>query len=84
MYHALDRQNYLDTHIFTLVHNLAINKHLVSTDSVAHSICGIRSSRYLNLTPLLVGGDKLPLSRKVLELLVNTLFLNATLTLNKG
>jgi hypothetical protein len=65
------------------VHDFAINEHLISTDPVAKLICWISSSRNLNLTPLLVGRNELPLRGKILELLVDALFLDASFSLNE-
>jgi hypothetical protein len=43
----------------------------------------IRGRSDLNFAPLTVGRHKLPLGCEILELLVDTLFLNAALSLNK-
>lgn len=76
-------QDNLDTHVLSLVHNLAINENLVSTNSVALLIRGIRGSSDLDFAPLTVGRHKLSLGCETLELLVDTLFLNAAHSLNK-
>jgi hypothetical protein len=65
------------------VHNFAVNEDLISADPVADLICGIRSSRDLDLTPLLVGRNELSLGCEVLKLLVDTLLLDAALSLDK-
>lgn len=79
----LNGQDNLDSHVLSLMHNFAINEHLISSDPVADLICGICSSRDLDLTPLLVGRNELSLGCEILKLLVDTLLLDATLSLDK-
>ena len=80
----LNRQNNLDTHILSLVHKLAINQNLISTDPVAHGIRGIRTRRDLDLAPLTVCGDELALRCALLELGVDALVFDAALALDEG
>lgn len=65
------------------MHDLTINNHLISTDSVTDRICWICSCRDLDLAPLTIGGYIFALGSEVLELLVDALLLNAALSLDK-
>ena len=65
------------------MHNLAIDKHLICPNSVAHCVSWIRGRRNLDLAPLLVGGHKFSLRREVLEFLVDALLFDASFTLDK-
>lgn len=75
-------QDNLDTHVLSLVHNLAIDENLVDTNSVALLICGICCGGDLDFTPLSVGRHQLSLGSEFLELLVDTLFLDTAHSLN--
>lgn len=79
----LNRQNNLDAHVLSLMHKLAINQNLISTDSVAYSICGICNSRDLDLAPLTICRDELALRCALLELGVDALVFDAALALDK-
>lgn len=86
MYHCCNisnREDNFDTHVLSLMHDLPIYKHLICSNSVAHCVCWIRGCRNLDLAPLLVGRHELSLRREVLELFVDSLFLDAALALNK-
>ena len=65
------------------MHDLAINENLVGTDTVADLIRRIGGSGDLDLAPLAVSGNKFPLGCEVLELFVNTLFLDTTFSLDE-
>lgn len=66
------------------MHNLAIYEHLIRTDAVAVCVRRIRHCRDLDLAPLLISGHKLSMRRKVLEFLVDALFLHASFSLDKS
>jgi hypothetical protein len=53
----LYRQEYLDTHVFALLHQSTIHQDLIRTNSVALIIGGVCCLSDLNLSPLLVGRD---------------------------
>jgi hypothetical protein len=80
---CLDRKDDFYAHVLSLMHDLTINNHLISTDSVTDRICWIRSCRDLDLAPLTIGGHIFALGREVLELFVDALLLNAALSLDK-
>lgn len=72
-----------DTHIFSLLHELAVNDDLVGADTVAlcvRWVCGLRN---LHLPPLAVCGHKLALLGEPLEFLVDALFLNTAFSLDQ-
>lgn len=79
----LDRKDDFYAHVLSLMQDLTINNHLISTDSVTDRISWIRSCRDLDLAPLTIGGHIFALGREVLELLVDALLLNAALSLDK-
>lgn len=66
------------------MHDLAINEHLIGTDTVANLICGIGCGGNLDLAPLFVGGNELSLGCEVFKLFVNALFLDTALSLDEG
>lgn len=66
------------------MHNLPIDNNLVNTDSVVLRIRRVRRSGDLNLAPLAIGRHNLALGGAVLELLVDTLLIDAALALDKG
>lgn len=78
-----DRQDNLNAHVLSLMHDLAVNEHLISTNSVADLVCGVGSSGNLDFTPLAVGGYKLSLRCEVFELLVDALLFNTALSLDQ-
>lgn len=78
-----NRQNNLDPHVLSLMHNLSINKHLVSSKSIAHSIRWICDSGNLDLAPFTVRWDQLALRCESTELLVDALLLNTSFPLDK-
>jgi hypothetical protein len=80
---CLDRKDNLYAHVLSLMHDLTINKHLISADSVALRICRIRSRGDLYLAPLTIGRHQFALGREAIELLVDALLLNTTLSLDK-
>lgn len=65
------------------MHDLAVNKYLISAHSIAHRIRWVRSRRYLDLAPLAIGRYKLSLGCQVLELFEDALILNTALSLDK-
>jgi hypothetical protein len=65
------------------VHDLAIDDSLVCTNTVIYCISGICACSNLDLSPLLVGWDKASFIGKSLELLVDTLFFDAALSLDE-
>ena len=79
----LDRQDNLDTHVFSLLHELAIDDDLVGADTVALCIRWVCGLRNLHLSPLTICGHKLSLLREPLEFLVYTLFLDAAFPLDE-
>jgi len=79
-----DRQNNLDAHVFPLMHNLAIDDDLISTDPVALGIRGVRRRGDLDLAPLTIGGHDFAFCCAILELLVDALFIDTSLTLDQG
>ena len=79
----LDRENNLDTHILSLVHDLSINNSLMRTNTVIHCVRGVCACSNLDLSPLLVSRDKASFVGESLELLVDTLFFNAALSLDE-
>lgn len=80
---CLDRKDDLDAHILSLMHDLTINNRLMSTDSITDRIRWVRSCSDLDLAPLTVGRHIFALDHEVLELFVDALLLNATLSLDK-
>lgn len=78
----LNRQNNFDAHILTLVHDLAVNEYLVSSNSVPHSVRWICAGSNLDLPPLTVCWYQVPLRGELLELFVNTLFLDTSFALD--
>jgi hypothetical protein len=80
---SLHGQNNLNTHIFPLMHKLAIDKDLMDTDPVVDRIGGIRARRNLDLAPLPIGWHETAFLCPPLELAVYTLILDATLSLDK-
>ena len=83
MRNTSNRQDNFDTHIFSLMHDFAVYKHLIRTDAVAHCVRWIRHRRNLDLAPLLISGHKLSMRCEILELSVDALFLDAALSLDK-
>lgn len=81
---TLDRQDNLDTHVFPLVHQLAVNDLLVSADTIALRIRGIRGRCNLDLSPLAVGGHNHAVGHELLEALVDTLLFDTAFALDKG
>jgi hypothetical protein len=77
-------QNNLDTHIFPLMHDLAIDDHLMHTNSVVHGIRWVRSCRDLDLTPLAVSRHNRAFECAFLEFLVDSLLINTTFSLDEG
>ena len=65
------------------MHDLAVDEHLISADSIARRICRIRSRGDLDLAPLAVGGHKLSFRCEFLELFEDALLLNTALPLDK-
>ena len=58
---ALNRQNYLDTHVLALMHQFSINQNLVGANAIPHCISRICRCGDLDLTPLLVRWHELAL-----------------------
>lgn len=80
---SLDWQDNLDAHVFSLVHDLAIDNCLVYTHTVVDCVCRVCACSNLNFSPLLVGGDKAALLCEPLELLVDALLFNAPFSLDE-
>lgn len=78
----LDRKNDFDSHIFSLLHELTINQDLISSDSVAHSICRVGGCGNLNLSPFTVGGYEFALGSTVLEFFIDALFFDTAFSLD--
>ena len=78
-----DRKDDFYAQVLSLMHDLTVNKHLVSANSIAHSIRWIRRRRDLDFAPLTISWHKLALSREALELFVDALLLNAALSLDE-
>lgn len=66
------------------MHQLAVNENLVRPDAVTHRISWIGGRCDLNLTPLLVRRDCFALRCEALKFLIDALFFDAALALNKG
>jgi hypothetical protein len=79
----LDWQDNLDAHVFSLVHDLAIDNRLVCTNTVVDCVCRVGACSNLNFSPLLVGGDKAALVGEPLELLVDALLFDAAFSLDE-
>lgn len=80
----LHRQHDPDTHVFSLLHELAVDDDLVGADAVALCVCWVCGLRNLHLPPLTVCGHKLSLLGEPLELLVDALFLDTAFPLDEG
>lgn len=80
---CLDGKDNFYAHVLSLMHDLTVNKHLISADSVAHRIGWIRSRGDLDFAPLAIGRHKFALGREALELLEDALLLDAALSLDK-
>lgn len=79
----LHRQHDPDTHVFSLLHELAVDNDLVGADAVALCVCWVCGLRNLHLPPLTVCGHKLSLLGEPLELLVDALFLDTAFPLDE-
>lgn len=66
------------------MHDFAIDNCLVCTNPVMNCIRGVCTCSNLNLSPLLVGWNKTAFISESLEFLVDTLFFDAALSLDKG
>lgn len=82
--YVLHRQNDLDAHVLSLMHNLPINQDLISANPIAHHIRRVSTRGDLDLPPFAVGGHELPLGSAILKFTVYTLFIDASLPLNQG
>ena len=65
------------------MHDLAVDKNLMSANSVVLRIRRVSACRNLNLAPLTVRRDELSLRCEFLEFLVDTLLLNTALSLDE-
>lgn len=79
---GLNRQNDLDAHVLSTMHQPAINNDLISTDAISDSVGWIGGGCYLDLSPLPVGGYELALQRPFLVLTIDSLIFDAALALN--
>jgi hypothetical protein len=65
------------------MHELTVDEHLMSPNSVIYGICWVRTGGDLDLAPLTIGRYNLSLGCESLEFLVDPLLLNTALSLNK-
>lgn len=80
---SLDRQENLDSHILSLMHEFSLDEHLMYPDSVMLLIRWVGSSGDLDLAPFAVRGHKLAFCCAVPKFLVDALLLDAALSLDK-
>lgn len=83
MLKALYRKANFDAKVLSLMHQLSINEHLISTNAISHSISWISGGGDLDLSPFLVGRHELTSCCAFFELLVYALLLDAAFPLNQ-
>lgn len=74
----------LNAHVFALLHQFSINDDLVRANPIPDRVSGIPGSRDLDLVPFFVGWHQTAGQSTLLELFVDTLIFDASLTLNQG
>lgn len=85
LFHAiLYGKDNLHAHVLALVHDLAVDDHLVDADAVVLLVGRIGRGGDLDLAPLLVGRYDLAVGRELLELLEDALLLDAALAGDEG
>jgi hypothetical protein len=77
-------QNNLNTHVFPLMHDLAVDDYLMHTNSVVNSIRWVSSRRDLNLAPLAVSRHNRAFECAFLKFLVDPLLINTAFSLDQG
>lgn len=83
-YATLYGKDNLHAHVLALVHDLAVDDHLVDADAVVLLVGRVGRGGDLDLAPLLVGRYDLAVGRELLELLEDALLLDAAFAGDEG